>query len=171
VTFKVSFAVCNPIFHLRDSSSGVTLECLSLVITPCTFRLYSISSTSSRYVVAICTADTSPSRNSFSLYTQEILPSSASVSPCALLSACRVISDLILHILASSFVKRLGLKTSSDGFHSLPVNSTMGKCILSHTVGTRVSKCTTVSVVSKGINMLSASMPNARVLLKGSSLT
>ena len=108
-------------------------------------------------------------QNSRSLYAPDICPSCFSISPCSSISAfwsvpiteliCHADNDLRFLISMSSQLDTLGLRTSSIGFQSSPVINIVGKWVFSHSVGTRVLKCTTVPMVSKGIKACSMLIP------------
>ena len=101
-----------------------------------------LASMSSRYAVAMLTADMRRSVKSLGLYTLEICPRFISISP--LVSICDpfsltalicllVIPDLRECTVLISIDSRLGLpgrKTSRFGFHSSLVRSMIGRCVL-----------------------------------------
>jgi hypothetical protein len=152
-------------FHLRANSSRVIFECRSFEITLEILRSSFHLSISSRYVVAIFTADVRHSQNSLGSYTPNIFPSLTSVSPCRSVHtyASSFVTDRICHLVIPDISDRIvristfsqlclsGRKTSSVGFHLSPVRSIISKCVFSHSVGTRDSKCIIVPMVSKGI--------------------
>ena len=124
----------------------------------CTLRYYAQPAISSQKVVAMLTAPINRLQNVLSLNSVAILVSSCSTCPKWIclellwslsieLMARLLMLDVnrqIIHIQASSWLYLPSLISTVVGSHESAVIRITGKCIVSHSVGTRDSKCTTL---------------------------
>ena len=149
----------------------------------CTLRSYSQPSISSRKFVAMLTVPINCLQNVLSSKTVAILVSSCYTFPkrtclellwslsIALMDRLLMldVNEWIVRISAYPWLRLPALILTVVGSHEYAVIMITGKCVVSHSVGTRDSKCITVPVVSNGMNISSASMPSS-FALKGLSL-